>query len=263
MRIYISGKNGFIGSNLFKKLSLNNDVINEEFNLNEIYKIKQFLPDIIIHCAARVGSTNCRNNLEDTINSNILGIYKIAAVSKEINSYFVYLSSIDVYNFSNTFNVIDEKSSICPQTIYGMSKLFGEEVCKEMIDDLLIIRLGYIYGHPSNDPYSFISSIFNEKVVSLIGNYYKDYVYIDDCIEAICMLINLKVKGIVNIGSGEGHLIKEILDFVGISSFKFDLNDYTKNFVIKTDYINQLTEWKPKINFWEKLDEFRKEYYKK
>lgn len=258
MNIYISGKNGFIGSNLVK-LFPSESIIPYDIDLEYIHMIKLFKPDIIIHCAARVGTRNCQKNYLDTYKSNIIGTMKISEVAKELCSYFVYVSSIDVYKFSSTDEVCEltEDSLVDPYTIYGRTKYEGELISKEIVGNVLILRLGYIFGNPKEDKYSLISNVLTGNEVSLVGEYNKDYLYIDDCVSAIKCLVDERVLGIVNIGSGEMYSIKTILNTLGVNNFVFDKNDYTRNFVINTDILKNKYGWQPKTNFWDKLYELK------
>lgn len=267
-RVYISGFKGFIGSNLKNIMEKNGyDCINEEVNLNEINKLKKYLPiDIIIHCAAIVGSVPCDSNKKLAFETNVLGTRNIAKFANDINSKFVYMSSVSIYEYKNKYNIIDETSKIKPNTLYGITKYLGEEVVKIIFEDnFLNIRLGFIYGNVKEDPHSVISGLIQNKKVPLVGKYYKDYLYIDDCINAILKLIQKNSTGIFNLGSGQSYSISNIVKIISSknSVFEFDnKGDYYKNFIININKINNEINWEPKVNFFEKIKELKEEYDK-
>jgi len=258
MSVYISGKNGFIGSYLQNALCNEYNVIKEEFNLDNIDMLYDYYPSVIIHCAAKVGSQNCYNNYRDAYISNIIGTYNIAKIAKELNAYFVYCSSIDVYKFKSELNILNEGNELMPKTLYGRTKLEGEKICEELLSKYLILRLGYIFGEKSVDKYSLISKIQRNENISYVGDYKKDYLYIDDCVDAIMKLLNIQYEGIVNVGSGEMYSIKSILEIFE-KDILFSSHDYTKNFVVPSNILRVATKWVPRTNFWNKIIEFRKE----
>ncbi len=262
INIYISGKNGFIGSSLTDKLRKDSkyQIIEEEFRLDEIQKIKVFRPEIIVHCAAKVSSRYCEENLISAFESNVRGTLNIAEVARDMQAYLIYLSSVVVYNFKADNNVILETSKVNPHTWYGKTKLMGEQ-CISLIPNASILRLGFIYGDPKKDKYSLISSLIKKEKFFRVGDYQKDYLYIDDCIEAIKRIIDIKYVGVINIGGGRAYKTQDIVKFLnGDLSFLDNQSDYIKSFVILPSKIYHLTKWRPITDFWVKLLELRKEY---
>ena len=144
-RVYISGKNGFIGSHLFDSMKYSYELLEDEYSLDYIDKIRSFNPEVIIHCAAKVGSVNCKNDFYGTINSNVLGTFKISQVAKDLNSYFIFLSSIDVYDFCTEHNCITEYSRVNPKTFYGASKFCGEKIVENNVSKNLKLILLIVF----------------------------------------------------------------------------------------------------------------------
>ncbi|MHA1310925.1 MAG: NAD-dependent epimerase/dehydratase family protein [Candidatus Helarchaeota archaeon] len=172
MKILVSGANGFIGSNLVKKLVENgHNVIslvlkgtNEEFlsNLNTqiIYgdvtkpeTLKNILNDIelIYHLAAipsdwwnksifNVNYNGTKNILEEAIKNNV--------------KRFVFMSSLVVHGFSN-FNGADESTPIISpnkRRPYTKSKILCEKLLNEKKNEIeiVIIRPGFTIFGPND-----------------------------------------------------------------------------------------------------------------
>jgi dTDP-4-dehydrorhamnose reductase len=234
-------------------------VIWAEHNLEDARQIITYEPDLIIHCAARVGSRNCEKDYLDSYQSNVVGTVRMALVAKELGVKFVYMSSVDVYKFggTNALKILSEVSDLGPHTMYGRTKLEGEKICQELLSDYLILRLAYIYG--PDDPHSLISHVLRGGTVDMVGDYKKDYLYIDDCAKAIESLIAKKSQGIFNVSSGQNYSVTSILRKLGCNDFKFSDQDYTKNFIMDCDKLKTETGWKPAINLWEKIEELKGE----
>ena len=179
--IYISGKKGFIGSHLANQFrGQGHEVISEEFRLKDIESLLDIKPEVIIHCAARVGSKSCEDDRDRAFEDNVEGTYRIVEVARKLKSYFIYVSSIAVYDFCKGRNYITENTPVKPFTWYGRTKYLGEIIASEI--DPLILRLGFVYGLPEEDKHSLISSLMQGINIPLVGNYSKDYIYIDDCV---------------------------------------------------------------------------------
>jgi len=255
--IYISGKNGFIESNLAKNLCGDYNIIGEDFRLNNLSPLENLKPDIIIHCAAKVGSDYCEENYKQAFEVNVVGTYNISEIARKLGAYFVYLSTIVVYKFNpKAFNMISEFSEVDPYTWYGYTKLMGESCCK-LNKQSLILRLGFIYGEPDQDKYSLVSALASGKSVSRVGSYKKDYLYIDDLVDAIHKLIDKNYLGMLNIGSGLSYSANKIGTIFGRKDFIDLEGDYIGSFSITTEKIKNAIDWSPSTNFWNKINNFR------
>ncbi len=110
-----------------------------------------------------------------------------------------------------------------PTNPYALSKLLSEKACefysKSENIDVIVIRPFNIFGPGQVDGYliqSVISQIIHGdlvKVKDLIPK--RDYVYIDDLIDAIFCALNFKVRfEIFNIGSGESYSVGDVIGIV-------------------------------------------------
>ena len=98
------------------------------------------------------------------------------------------------------------------------------------------MRLFNVYGN-SSDQFSFIEKVIRSKKqnkkINLInnGNSIRDFIHVKDVARIYKQLIEKKFEsGVYDLGTGKGHLIKDIIDF---SNFK-------KSKIIKIDNINEL-----------------------
>lgn len=139
-----------------------------------------------------------------------------------------------------------------------------------------IVRIFLAYG-PGQDLKRFFPQIIkgclnNSKFPTSSGNQLRDFLFIDDVVEAIFKLLNCKkAEGeIVNIGSGKAvkikNLIKKVVKIIGKGKPEFGKIPYRKGenmcLVASTKKINKLIKWRPKysldkglkktINYYEK-----------
>jgi len=109
---------------------------------------------------------------------------------------------------------IDENVPVRPGSIYAISKKAQEDLCLrvgEMLDiKVVILRYFNVYGPGINSNHSgvynsFIKRLSENKplVVYEDGLISRDFVYVDDIIQANLLVMNRNVSGIFNVGSGE------------------------------------------------------------
>ncbi len=230
-KILILGGNGFIGLHLQKRLA-NEDVVvtvgGDVTNYEDVAsKIKD--QDIIINLATVVQTIGNFDAYKD-LNVNCLGQINILEARKNINpnSKYIYFGS------SLQFGRIDPKDLPIPEdypqrplSLYGSHKVTAENYClvykKAYNLDSIILRMPPIYG-PSLDGKETRSLV--EKFIKIAlgnGNFtannfgedIKDFVYVDDVIEAIIKVIESPVQNaIYNLGSGCGLKLVEISQMI-------------------------------------------------
>lgn len=97
---------------------------------------------------------------------------------------FVFASSTAVYGDAK--GILDENSSIYNPSLYGISKLFIEQLVKQR-SSWMNLRLSSLYG-PQIAPNNFINRAISQavrnKVITVFGNGLREqnYIYLDDAI---------------------------------------------------------------------------------
>jgi nucleoside-diphosphate-sugar epimerase len=204
----VTGASGFIGSHLISSLeALNVEIFNLPHrlltaNLTDLEnQVKAFNPDVIYHLAAW-GNMSNQTESGKIIESNILGTWNLLSASKDIP----YKGFI---NFSTSSVLLPH------QTIYSASKASTEALCKAFVDEfkkpIISVRPYSIYGDGEAE-FRFIPTvikalIYNETI-DLDVNATHDWVYVKDFINA---LLNLKIGGVVNMGTGFSYTNLEIV----------------------------------------------------
>lgn len=111
----------------------------------------------------------------------------------------------------------DEDSLPSPASIYGISKLAQEQLCMTVGRSLgiptVVLRYQNVYGPGQSlrNPYTGILSIFSTRIrngsaISIFedGHESRDFVYIDDAVQATRLAVEADVQGVevFNVGSG-------------------------------------------------------------
>ncbi len=152
--IWITGAEGRLGSALVQLLKedVNNKVVGtdrKDVDITDMEAVDQaanvYHPDIVINCASISDVECCEKNMVEAFRVNALGARNLAVVTRRLNAKLIQLSTDDVFDGKSSgrmteFDIPD------PQTVYGKSKLAGENYVKELNPKHLIIRSSWVYG---------------------------------------------------------------------------------------------------------------------
>ena len=248
-KIIITGGLGFLGFSIFKKLinenyvlvidNLSSNITKKKFitnnkngsfyelniTSNSMVKIfKQYNPEIVIHCAAQTNVIESMKNPLKTKINNIDGTKNILESVKNLkNCYFVFISSGGAIYGEPNYLPVDENHEKNPISNYGISKLKGELLTKEILSqgkiNYSIIRPSNIYGpgqKTENVIPKFIKLMRNKEEVRIFGDgsSSRDYIYIDDLVEIILKLCEKKTDCTINASSNQETKIIEIFNFL-------------------------------------------------
>ena len=309
-RILVAGANGFIGANLLKNLlgsdlhirgtyfrnkpKINDDRIEYlQLNLENKKDCETACKDIdiVFMCAANssgaaVIETTPLVHLTPNVvmNSLMLEAAYTASVGR-----FVFISSNTVYPHVNfavkegdvNYQFFDKYH------IVGWMKLFSEEMCKMYSSHIkspmstLVVRPGNLYG-----PYDKFNPSESKVIAALVrrfflaeeplevwgdGNDIKDFLYIDDFIDALLSVsMDYNFNGPINIASGVPHTIKDVINALALITKRRDLvvnYDAAKPTMIPVRLINCFLlnsqfKWSPKYSLFEGLKKTYDWYFK-
>jgi dTDP-4-dehydrorhamnose reductase len=151
MKILLLGKNGQIGWELQRSLSLLGDLIatdRREANLEDQDSlrrcVRQHLPDIIVNAAAwtAVDKAESEPDKAARINAEAAGI--LAEEAARLDAWLIHYSTDYVFD-GNKPAPYDEEDTACPLSVYGRTKLQGEQLIRQHAKHL-IFRTSWVYA---------------------------------------------------------------------------------------------------------------------
>lgn len=154
MRIMVIGGKGQLGSDCTQVLKQKNDVISLDLEDVDIAlfsdiekKIADFLPDIIINCAAYTHVDNCETERELAWAVNVKGAENLAVCVQKYGGRLVHISTDYVFNGRKKIpKPYVEDDELNPLSYYGITKLEGERLVRESTDRHIILRTAWMYG---------------------------------------------------------------------------------------------------------------------
>ena len=150
--IWLIGNKGMLGQELsrtFTRAGTDFTGSDREISILEPEALKQFAdanqPDWIVNCSAYTAVDKAESEEDFAYALNRDGIANIAAVAAERNIPLIHISTDYVFDGSSTVP-LTEDAPVGPVSVYGKSKLAGEEALKTVTDRFFIIRTAWLYG---------------------------------------------------------------------------------------------------------------------
>lgn len=290
MKILITGGAGFIGSNLADRLiKEGHEVVvvdrlcaGNKKNLNSnagFFKcdvsdpkisniFSQVRPEIVYHIA---GPINLRRKIDDPILNNsldILGGIKMVldCCRNEFVKKIIFTSSGGAVYGGAKIVPTPENYPAHPFSLYGLACLilekFIEEYCKHYDLEFIILRLSNVYGPRqwgSGVIPSFIVALMDNRspIICGSGRETRDYIFIDDVVEALLLSAKNDKGGTFNVGSGREVSVNQVFEIISkilnkkinpeyISSRDTEIS---RN-ALDCDKIKRDLSWEPRVSFF-------------
>lgn len=269
MNILITGSTGFIGRHLKQKLLKNKNYSVFELNTDwgdiALKKINFKKINHVIHLAAKSFVPDSWENPYLFYRTNVLGTTNVLEFCRKNECDLTALSSY-IYG-KPMYLPVNERHPIDPYNPYTHSKILSEELYSYYRNNfklrINILRPFNIYGPCQNDKFvipKIIRQVLDRKLKSvelLDLKPKRDYLYIDDLIEAIVKTMQKNDNSTYNVGSGTSisvkNIVKIIMKATGINK---EINEIgttrpheIMDVVADNRKIKNELNWNPKIKF--------------
>lgn len=175
-KIWICGSEGQIGKSILKNIDKDEfevftsdkdiDVTNNKV-VTDYAKEHQF--DIIVNCTGLVSHNYCNEHPQEAFSVNSNGARNLAIAASLTNAKIVYISTDDVFDgkSSKPYREFDETH---PKSIYGKSKLAGEDYTKDFSNHYYIIRSSWVYGEGKNFVTTLIDTAKTDNSIAVAAD---------------------------------------------------------------------------------------------
>lgn len=293
----ITGVNGFIGSNLANALILKGFAVhglvrksskidkikknkkdihihkNDLSNVDSLKKLlKKISPDYIFHLATYENYRE-ESKINQMIKTNIIGTNNLLMASLNI-PYKCFINTGSSTEYGPKKKPIKETDMLTPNSSYAATKASATHISGVFAINnnkpIITFRLFSVYG-PGEMRHRFIptailSILTGQKLSITKGVIRRDFIYIDDVIDAYLATTEIKKIApgeIYNIGTGIQHSNEEVVKILekitkkkmGISKVKFPRRIWDTDFwVADISKASKMLGWQPKINLKDGLN---------
>jgi UDP-glucose 4-epimerase len=232
-RVVIVGHTGFIGSRLLKTLAVQHPQLSliglsltgldltDERSVSAVSE--SFTPrTAVVMCAAikrQLGDSPdifLKNTAMMVNFTNLLATRPVRRV--------VYMSSAAVYGEDVENLAITEATSLNCRTYYGLSKMSAEWILEKVAGpsglSLSVVRPATIYGPgdlgTAYGPSGFLTAALAARPITLWGDglELREFLYIDDVVNALARLVFLDQSGPLNLVAGKSYTFAAVLDAI-------------------------------------------------
>lgn len=166
MKILITGSKGQLGNELkdiinkgYSEVGKVSEVIKnshifdldvDKLDITDLNSVKNVIktinPDVVINCAAATNVDGCESDEDFAFKVNSLGPRNLAMVCEEIGAKLVQVSTDYVFSGIGE-KPLTEYDLAAPYSVYGKTKLLGENYVREFCSKYYIVRTAWLYGY--------------------------------------------------------------------------------------------------------------------
>lgn len=213
MKILVTGAAGFVGSWLAPELQKSHDVVlvdREDGDLAVPDRIDQLIdyhqPDTVVHLAAKYGRLLGEVDPAYTVEQNATVTTRVARACGRAGVKLVYVSSSEIYGDHGDHLITEDDTYLqLPHNVYGLSKRWGEEVCRLYAPSLVIARLNMPYGPGQESGFgrcaliNMVENARNGVPLVVHRGAKRSWCFVEDSMRGLCLVIE-QGGGVFNVG---------------------------------------------------------------
>lgn len=215
IKILVTGVKGQLGYDCVRELTERGytnvkgiDIDDLDLTKEEDVKkyISEYKPDVVMHNAAWTAVDKAEEMPDKVYEVNALAPKYIAEACKEVNAKMIYISTDYVFNGlgDKPFNVNDSKEGL---SIYGKTKVQGEDFVTSTIDKYFIVRISWVFGKNGNNFVKTMLKLANmgKTELNVVADQIGSVTYTYDLSKLLCDMIETEKYGIYH-ATNEGYI---------------------------------------------------------
>ncbi len=170
-KILVTGAHGQLGTelNFLSSLLENHSFVfvdRNDLDITDVDSVNNFFSKekypAVVNCAAYTAVDKAETEKETAFKVNANGAGNLAAACKQVNAKFIHFSTDFIFDGTNSVPYKEEDKSN-PLSVYGGSKLAGEERVLLNNPDTILIRTSWVYSSFGNNFVKTILKLCKER----------------------------------------------------------------------------------------------------
>lgn len=232
MRTYLTGADGMLGAALTTALRTSaatagwtiRGVSIGDFDIADAEavdsSIDDFCPDLVIHTAANAVVDECEADPGLALRVNVNGTRNVATACRRRGGRLVYISSDYVFDGRDCPAAgYDEADIPNPLSVYGVTKLAGEQIAASADPGCVIVRTSWLFGgqdERTDNVLAMARKLVEGEPKELISDQFSCPTYTPDLARAIVYLLTLGrpfsgTVHVANAGSASWHQVGQVV----------------------------------------------------
>lgn len=236
-KIFLTGGEGFIGSNLYAKLlDAGHEVHKHIGDIRDIDDscadvVQPYGYDFVIHLAAMAGVRASHLQPDEYWSVNVDGSKKVFETVWGPHTKILYASSSSIYQWW--------------KSPYSMTKKAMESIAPE---GSLGLRFFTVYG-PGSRGDMFFDKLLKDRI-KYVTDHTRDWTHVDDVTDAIMLLLEEgeDITGAIDVGSGQPCTVEEVVEYYGKGPYPNKDVEGEATYTCANSFVLESLGWKPKHN---------------
>lgn len=201
MKILITGSGGQLGKSLlmampkdFEVFAFDSSTLNITDEQQVVEQVLTVKPDYIVNAAAYTAVDDAESDYEKAHAVNVSGTAYIAKAAQQVGAKFIHVSTDYVFD-GLSVRPYNESDNTGPQSVYGQTKLEGEQVALAACNHTIILRTSWVfseYGH--NFLKTMLRLFVARDALSVVSDQYGKPTYAGHIANAIVQIIKMNIQ---------------------------------------------------------------------
>ncbi|MEU4344079.1 dTDP-4-dehydrorhamnose reductase [Nocardia sp. NPDC023852] len=197
-RLVVTGANGLLGSGITRATSpfrrAGRQVLgfgSKELDITDAAALNDAVGpgDVVINCAAYTGVDAAETEADKAFAINGVGPGLLARACANKGARLLHISTAYVFDGSSS-SPWETWSPTAPSSVYGRSKLAGEQAVRAALPDARIVRTMWLYSGTDRDfPAALVRRCSRGEHVAVVTDQIASPTYVDDLVSALFDLI--------------------------------------------------------------------------
>lgn len=185
-------------------------------------EIERLQPTVIVNAAAITDVDGCEDRPEIADEINHVGAANVAKAAGALGTRVIHVSTDLVFDGALKRKYAEDDPP-APLSVYGRSKLLGEEAVRAAAPGSTILRSSWFFGSGEEAfPGRFLARIEEGSPLGLVADRWGSPTYIPDLAEAITRLIEIPFDGVLHFTNAGDMTTRYHLVFKAASMLKLD-----------------------------------------